>query len=190
MQGKVQAWLEKAKKNAGWLVVFGVVEMVAGFLSIAGPFTAGLTVTVMVGIALLVGGGARLIGAFMADSFGTGALIFVWGLIVSTTGFYFVIRPGIGLESLTLTVAILLFVDGVSRVILSFKLKPVKGWGWMLAGGIASILFSCMVGWEFPASSLWVIGTLVGFSLLSNGFTTITLAGTARQVVGDVQKAA
>jgi uncharacterized membrane protein HdeD (DUF308 family) len=56
-------------------------------------------------------------------------------------------------------------------------------------GGIASILFACMVGWEFPSSSLWVIGTLVGFSLLINGFTTITLAGTARKAVGEVQKA-
>jgi len=189
MQGKVQAWLQTAKQNAGWLVVFGVVEVVAGILSVAGPFVAGLTVTVMVGIALLLGGGARLVGAFMADSFGAGALTFLAGLVVSTTGFYFVIRPGIGLETLTLVVAIVLFVDGVTRAILSFKLKPVDGWGWMLAGGIASILFACMVGWEFPSSSLWVIGTLVGFSLLINGFTTITLAGTARKAVGEVQKA-
>ena len=190
MEGKVQAWLQTAKKNAGWLVVFGVVETVAGILSVAGPFVAGIAVTVMVGIALLLGGGARLVGAFMADSFGAGALIFGWGLVVATTGFYFLIRPGIGLATLTLVVAIVLFVDGVTRVILSFNLKPVKGWGWMLTGGIVSVLFACMVGWELPASSLWVIGTLVGFSLLFNGFTTVTLAGTARKVVGDVQKAA
>jgi uncharacterized membrane protein HdeD (DUF308 family) len=189
MAGKVQQWLETAKQNAGWLIVFGVVEIVAGILSVAGPLVAGLTVAVIVGFALLVAGGARLVGAFMADSFGTGALIFVSGLIVATTGFYFVIRPGIGLETLTLVVAIVLFVDGVSRVILSFKLKPVQGWGWMLTGGIVTVVFACMVGWEFPASSAWVIGTLVGFSLLINGFTTITLAGTARKAVGEVQKA-
>jgi uncharacterized membrane protein HdeD (DUF308 family) len=76
------------------------------------------------------------------------------------------------------------------RVILSFKMKPIQGWGWMLAGGVFSVLFACMIGWQFPASSLWVIGTLVGFSLLFNGFTTITLAGTARKVAGSVAKAA
>jgi uncharacterized membrane protein HdeD (DUF308 family) len=126
----------------------------------------------------------------MADSFGAGALAFLWGLIVSATGFYFVIRPGIGLANLTLVVAMVFFMDGITRVTLSFKIKPVKGWGWMLAGGLFSILFAGMVGWEFPASSLWVVGTLVGFSLLFNGFTTITLAGAAREVVGNVQKAA
>jgi len=190
MESRVQAWLQTAKKNAGWLIVFGVVEIVAGILAIAGPFVAGLAVTVMVGIALLLGGGARLAGAFLADSFGAGALAFVWGLIVTATGFYFVIRPGIGLADLTVVVAIVFLMDGISRVIVAFKLKPIKGWGWMLLGGIVSVVFACMVGLEFPASSLWVIGTLVGFSLLSGGFTTITLAGTARGVVADVQKAA
>ena len=46
-----------------------------------------------------------------------------------------------------------------------------------------------MVGWEFPESSLWVIGTLVGFSLIFNGFTTITVAGTARSAAGAVEDA-
>ena len=189
MKSTVQTWLETAKKNAGWLIVLGILEIIAGVLAVATPFVAGLAVTVMVGVAFLIGGGARLVTAFMADSFGTGALMFLWGLLVATAGFYFVIRPGIGLATLTLVVAMVLFTDGLTRVILSFKLKPVKGWGWMLAGGIVSVLFACMVGWEFPASSLWVVGTLVGFSLLFNGFTTISLAGAARQAAGSVEKA-
>jgi uncharacterized membrane protein HdeD (DUF308 family) len=190
METRVQKWLETAKKNASWLIVLGIVEIVCGILAIGGPWMAGLAVTVMVGIAFLLGGGARLAGAFMADSFGAGTLTFVWGLIVAATGFYFVIRPGIGLESLTLAVALVFFTEGIMRVILSFKMKPIQGWGWMLAGGVFSVLFACMIGWQFPASSLWVIGTLVGFSLLFNGFTTITLAGTARKVAGSVAKAA
>jgi uncharacterized membrane protein HdeD (DUF308 family) len=190
MEGKVHAWLETAKKNAGWLMVLGFVELVAGVLSITGPFVVGLAVAVAVGIALLLAGSARLVGAFMADSFGAGALIFGWGLMIATTGFYFMIRPGVGLETLTLVIAMVLFVDGVTKVVLSLHIKPVKGWGFMLAGGIFSTLFACTVGWNLAASSLWVIGTLVGFSLLMNGFTTITLAGTARQVAGAVAKAA
>ena len=189
MKSTVQGWLEKAKKNAGWLIVLGIVEIVAGILAIGGPFMAGLAVTVMVGIAFLMGGGARLVGAFMADSFGAGALTFLWGLMVTAAGFYFVIRPGVGLTTLTLVVAMVLFMDGISRVIMSFKMKPVKGWGWMLAGGIVSVVFAGMVGWEFPESSLWVIGTLVVFSLVFNGFTTITVAGTARKAAGAVEDA-
>jgi uncharacterized membrane protein HdeD (DUF308 family) len=82
-----------------------------------------------------------------------------------------------------------LFADGILRTIVAFKVKPVKGWGWMLGGGILSVVFAMMIGWEFPASSLWVIGTLVGINLVSAGFTTITLASTARTAAGTIQKA-
>ena len=189
MESNGQYWLEKAKQSAGWLVFFGIVEVVAGFLSIGSPFMAGIAVTIMVGVALLIAGGARVGAAFMADSFGAGALAVLWGLVIAATGFYIIIRPGIGLESLTLVVAMALFLAGILRTLTAFKLKPVNGWGWMLVSGILDLLFSMMIGWQFPASSLWVIGTLVGVSLLFGGFTTITLAGTARKAAGIAEQA-
>ena len=177
-----QSWLQQVKQNAGWLVFLGVVEMIAGVLGIFAPFVAGLAVTVVFGFVLMVGGGARVVGAFKALSFGAGALTFIGGLLLLVTGFYFIARPGIGLESLTLVVMMLLFVDGILRIILSFHMKAVTGWGWMLVGGIVSGLFAVMIGWQFPASSLWVIGTLAGVSLISNGFTMVSVASAARKV--------
>ena len=181
MESIGQSWLQQVKQNAGWLVFLGVVEMVAGVLGIVAPFVAGVAVTMVVGFVLMVGGGARVVGAFKALSFGAGALTFIWGLLLLVTGFYFIARPGIGLESLTLVVMMLLFVDGILRIILSFHMKPVTGWGWMLVGGIVSALFAVMIGWQFPASSQWVIGTLAGVSLISNGFTTVSVASAARK---------
>ena len=181
MEPIAQSWLQQAKKNAGWLVFLGIVEMVAGVLGILAPFVAGVAVTVVVGFLLMVGGAARVVGAFKAQSFGAGALTFGWGLLLLVTGFYFVARPGLGLESLTLVVMMVLFVDGILRVILSFHMKPVTGWGWMLVGGILSVLFAVMIWWQFPASSLWVVGTLAGFSMISNGFTMVSVASAARK---------
>jgi len=178
----VQTWLQQAKKNAGWLMVLGIVEVVAGVLAIMGPLVAGLAAAVMVGLMFMVGGGARLVGAFKANSFGGGALTFLWGLMLVVTGFHFVTRPGLGLESLTLLVMVVLFADGILRIILSFHMRPVQGWGWMLAGGILSVVFSLMIWGQFPASGLWVVGTLVGISLISNGFTTISVTSAARKV--------
>jgi uncharacterized membrane protein HdeD (DUF308 family) len=182
-------WLDSAKKNAGWLMVLGIVEIVAGALAIGGPVVAGLAVTVMVGIAFLMAGGARLVGAFMADSFGAGTLTFLWGLVVAVAGFYFLMRPGAGLLTLTLVIGIALFVDGITRIIVSFKMKPVKGWGWMLAGGILSVIFAVMIGKQFPESGAWLVGTLVGVSLLFEGFTTLSVSGAARAAAREAEKA-
>ena len=189
MADKEQTWLESAKKSAGWLMVLGIIEIVAGILAIGGPLVAGLAVTVMVGIAFLMAGGARLVGAFMADSFGVGALSFLWGLVVAVAGFYFLVRPGAGLITLTLVVAMALFFDGITRIVMSFKMKPVKGWGWMLAGGIVSVIFAVMIGRQFPESGVWLVGTLVGVSLLFEGVTTLSVAGAARAGAKEALKA-
>ena len=187
MNTTVQSWLEQAKKNAGWLVAVGVVEIVAGVVAIVSPLLAGIAVTVMVGFVLVVAGGARIVGAFKADSFGGGTLTLLWGLLILVTGFFFVARPGLGLESLTLTVTLLLFAEGIMRIMLSFKMRPLRGWGWMLGGGILSVVCAVIIWRGYPGSSIWVVGTLVGVSLISNGFTMITVAGGARKLASAAQ---
>ena len=181
METNTSTWLEEAKKNAGWLMFFGVLEIIAGALAIMSPAIAGLTFAVVVGIALVIGGVARLFGGFMADSFGSGALMSIWGLILAGTGFYFVIHPGLGLAALTMVLAVGLFVDGLARIVISLKMKPVSGWGWMLIGAILSIVFAIMIWRQFPLSGAWAVGTLVGISLLSNGFTTVSVARAAKK---------
>ena len=176
-------WSEEAKKNSGWLILLGVIEIVAGVLAIASPAIAGGAIAVLVGIALLIGGVARLLGAFMANSFGAGALTFIWGLILAGTGFAFMVHPGLGLGALTLTLTVVLFVDGLTRIVISFNMKPVTGWGWMLICGILSILLAIMIWRQFPISGVWAIGTLVGFSLLFSGFTTVSVAGAVKKAV-------
>ena len=182
-------WLQHAQKNARSLAILGWVEVFAGILAIVGPLVTGLAVAVVVGVMLMVGGIVRLVEAFKADSLGGGALTFLWGLVLLVMGFHFVTQPGIGLASLTWVVALVLFGDGVMRVILAFHMKPVDGWGWMLAGGMLSVVLAVMIWRQIPESALWVIGTLIGISLISNGITTIFVGKAAGKVVGAVQGA-
>ena len=186
MDTSATTWLDEAKKNAGMLIVFGVVEIIVGVLAIAAPAIAGGAVAVMIGILLVAAGIARLFSAFLADSFGSGTLTFIWGLIVAASGFYFMIRPGLGMATLALLLAVVFFVDGILRVIMSFKMKPVSGWGWMLFGGIVSVVLAIMIWRQFPLSGVWMVGTLVGINLLFSGFTTISVATAAKRAASAV----
>ena len=44
------------RKNAGLTVVSGIVLMIAGMLAVMSPFVAGMSITIMVGAMLAVGG--------------------------------------------------------------------------------------------------------------------------------------
>jgi uncharacterized membrane protein HdeD (DUF308 family) len=178
----VSGWAEQAKKHAGWLVVLGVVTVIAGFLAMASPLLAGLSVTVLIGIAMVIAGVARTIGAFHAGSFGQGALAFIGGIFTFVAGVILAARPGIGLATLTLVLGGYLLVDGISGAVLAFHVRPEKGWGWMLFSAVMGVVLGILLLKDWPLSGVWAIGTLVGINLVFAGFTFISVGSTARSV--------
>jgi len=178
----VSGWAEQAKKHAGWLVVLGVVTVIAGFLAMASPLLAGLSVTVLIGIAMVIAGVARTIGAFQAGSFGQGALAFVGGILTFAAGVILAAKPGIGLATLTLVLGGYLLVDGISGALLAFHVRPEKGWGWMLFSAAMGVVLGILLLKEWPLSGVWAVGTLVGINLVFTGFTFVSVGSTARSV--------
>ena len=178
----ISDWAEHAKQHAGWIVVLGVLTVIAGVLAMVAPLLSGLTVSVLIGFAMVIGGVARLVGAFHAGSFGRGTLAFIGGIFTFVAGIVLVFRPGVGLATLTLVLGVYLLVDGVSGTILAFHVKPEKGWGWMLFSAAMAVLLGILLLKEWPVSGLWAIGTLVGINLLFAGFSIISIGSAARGV--------
>ena len=176
----ISNWAQEVKKNAGWLVALGVLTVIAGFLSIGSPMLGGVAVSVLIGIAMLIGGVARTVGVFRAGSFGQGALALIGGILTFVGGVILVTRPGVGLASLTLLLGAYLLVDGISGTLLAFHVRPEKGWGWMLFSAAMGLLLGILLLREWPLSGLWAIGTLVGINLLFAGFSIISIGSAAR----------
>jgi uncharacterized membrane protein HdeD (DUF308 family) len=182
----VSAWAQHAAKSAGWLIALGVVTVLTGFMAVASPLIAGLSVTVLVGIAMVIAGVARTIGAFRAGSFGQGALALIGGILSLVAGVVMVARPGLGLEALTLMLGAYLLVDGVSGAALAFQVRPHRGWGWMLLGAVLGVILGFMLLKEWPLSGLWAVGTLVGINLISSGATLVSVGSAARGLAKQV----
>jgi len=189
----VSGWVQEAKKNAGWLVALGVLTAIAGCLAIASPLLSGLTVVVLIGIALAIGGVARTIAAFSAGSFGQGTLAFIGGILTFGAGLVLAARPGIGLATLTLMLGGYLLVDGISSAILAFHVRPERGWGSLLFSAVMGVILGFLLLREWPLSGAWAIGTLVGVNLLVSGFSLISVGSAARSLaerVSSLQRAA
>jgi len=176
-------WAEHAKKNAGMIVILGIVTVIAGFLAVVMPWASGVGVTMIVGFALIFGGVARLIAAFHAGSFGRGTLAFIGGALCVLGGAIMMARPGVGLAVLTLMIGAYLLVDGIFGAVLAFHVRPEKGWGMMLFSAALSVLLGFFLLSEWPLTGLWAIGTLVGINLLFAGFSMISVGSAARKLV-------
>jgi len=177
------------KKDSTMLMILGVATVILGVVAMMTPMITGVAVALMVGILLIAGGIARTIFAFKCKSWGKGILVFVLGLLTLLVGLYMVARPGVALATLTLVLAAFFVVDGIFEIIEAFDLKPIKGWGWMLFGGIVSILLGFMIWREWPFSGAWAVGILVGIKLIFAGWAMVGIGAAGRSVAGGAEEA-
>lgn len=69
-----------------------------------------------------------------------------------------------------------------------FQLKPERGWGWLLIGGIVTLALAVMIWRRWPVSGTWAIGTLFGINILFSGRGMIFSGGAMRSAVREVGK--
>lgn len=173
-------WIEEARKNAGLLIFLGMLTVVFGVLAIASPFITGVAVAMLVGFLLLFAGIARIAHAFKSKHWGAG----IWGAFVGflgvAAGLLMLVRPLVGLAWLALLLAIYFLVAGVCEILTAFKIKPHRGWGWVLFNGLVAVLLGFLIWQQWPVSGAWAVGVLVGVHILITGFMMVSLGAGAR----------
>jgi uncharacterized membrane protein HdeD (DUF308 family) len=190
MAEAVEAPIARAvKKDSTSVMILGIITIVLGVLSMMAPLMAGIAIALSVGVLLIMGGIMRTLFAFKCKSWGKGILVFLLGLLTLVVGFYMVSRPGAALATLTLFLAAYFVVDGIIEIIEAFDLKPINGWGWMLFGGIVSLLLGVMLWRQWPISGAWAIGTLFGIKLIFAGFAMTGIGVAGRSIAGAAEDA-
>ncbi len=167
-------------------ILWGVLLIVFGMVAVGLPFLAAVAVTGLVAWLIVLAGVVHLMLAFRAH--GAGSMI--WKLLVGIAyvcfGGYLIWRPLVGVASLTLLLATLFLVEGVLDIILFFKMRPMQGSGWVLTDGIVTLLLGALIYLQWPTSSAWAIGTLVGISLIFSGVARVMMSLAVRKVADGV----
>jgi uncharacterized membrane protein HdeD (DUF308 family) len=163
-------------------ILWGVLLIVAGVVAIGSPFVAAVAVNVVIAWLIVLAGVFHLILAFQAHRAGS----VIWKLLVGVAyigfGTYMVMQPAIAVASLTLLLASLFLIEGVLCIVLYFQMRAMGGSAWILADGIITLVLGLMIYMQWPSSSAWAIGTLVGVSLIMSGVSRVMLSMTVRKV--------
>jgi len=172
-----------AKESVGWSIALSVLMILTGVLAIVIPPVAGIAVLVVVAWLLMFSGAAHLVFAWHTRTAGGMVWELLLGILYILVGVYALLNPVAGLASLTLVLAIYLFMEAVLELILSFRLRPLAGSNWLLIDGIITLILAVLIWRSWPSSSEWVIGTLVGISMLFSGAARLSLSLAARRAV-------
>jgi uncharacterized membrane protein HdeD (DUF308 family) len=174
-----------AKESVGWSIGLSVLMIIAGVLAIVIPPVAGLTVLLVVAWLLMFSGAFHFVFAWHTRTSGAMIWELLLGVLYIAVGAYALVHPAAGLASLTLLLAAYLFVEGVLELVLSFRLRPMAGSTWLLFDGIVTLILGVLIWRTWPSSSEWVIGTLVGISMLFSGVSRLGISLAARRVLGE-----
>ncbi len=172
-----------AKESVGWSVGLSVLMIIAGVLAIVIPPVAGLTVLLIVAWLLIFSGAFHFVFAWHTRTAGGSIWEVLLGILYLSVGVYALLHPVAGLASLTLLLAGYLFVEGVLELVLSFRLRPMRGSSWLLLDGVVTLILGILIWRTWPSSTEWVIGTLVGISMLFSGISRLAISLAARHVL-------
>ena len=169
------------QRASRWVMILGIVMIIAGVLAVFAPAPAALATSLFFAAMFILGGAAQIAHAVATRTHDGFAWKLLSGIAMGVLGVLFAVFPVAGIASLALLVGALLLANGVCSVMLAFRLRPKKGWGWVLFDGALSIVLAALIAIGWPATSIPIIGLLTGFALISGGVWRIVLARALRE---------
>jgi uncharacterized membrane protein HdeD (DUF308 family) len=178
MSTAMEAIAHRSSKSS---LILAIILILLGVLAITLPTATSIGAVKVLGWLIIFGGFAQLVHAFQSEGVGRIAWKILVALLYLVGGAYLLANPLLGVAGLTLALAIFFFAEGVMDLLAYFGTQRNDRSGWLLFHGIVSVVFGLIIWTQWPSSSLWVIGTIVGISMFMSGFSRLFMALEARK---------
>lgn len=160
-------WLNEAANNWGRVVFVGVLDVIAGILSLVWPGITLIVLSVVLGISLLVSG----IGSLGLGSRARNGWIITLGVLTVIAGIIILFRPGTGLVVIAVMAAIYMLFTGIADLTLAFS-APVGRVMFGILGVLGIIAGIILIA--NPGAALLTVALVVGISFLVRGLGEIS----------------
>lgn len=177
-------------KNSKVSLIMGALLIILGIVAIAQPAVSTIFAETWFALILASAGATKLVYGFQTRNEGGLVWKLLLGVLYIATGVMLFVYPLTGILTLTLLLGGFLLTEGVFELILAFRLRPQQNWTWSLVNGIVTLVLGGMVWFQWPFNAPWLIGTLVGVSVLFTGISRVMLSLNARSALNPSDQAA
>jgi uncharacterized membrane protein HdeD (DUF308 family) len=136
----VQAFQPESPGHRIWLVLMGLVALVAAFFAIFSPAVTAVALTWILGIWLIVRGAFEVLGAFSSDRQTPRWLLLASAALSLLLGLLFVLNPGGSAVGLAVWLGITAIVWGVVFLVMGLAVRRELGAGGRPARGDAPVV--------------------------------------------------
>lgn len=171
-----RAGLERASSKWWVFLALGAVSAVLGIVLMFDLFAAVTTLALLVALGLVVTG----VGELMTAGRYRSTLGYVAGGVLVVGGILAAVWPDITLWILAVIVGVDFVISGIARIMGALSLR-VEGWGWLLFGGVLSVVVG-VLALVWPGATILVLGLLLGIRMLLFGISEIMFGLSLHQV--------
>lgn len=164
---------DNIKANKSLYIFNGVMFMVLGIIALLSPLIAAEFLFILIGCILFVTGLFQGVVSYATKRHWS---YYVTAGIAFLAGALLILQPEAGIYIFGMIIAVFLIVQGIMQIFYAGVYAPFKGWGWMLASGLLSILLAVFIYIGWPLSAAWLFGFLIAINLLMFGFALLTIA--------------
>ncbi len=164
------------------VVAVGVVLVLCGLLALSTVVAATLASVLFVGTLMMVAGVAEIIHALGVRRWSRFFLWVALGTLYTLAGFSVFVNPELAAGVLTLLLGAGLVAAGILRIVLAAEMREGGAWGWVAVSGAITALLGVMILFQWPQSSLYVLGLFLGFDLLFAGIGWLTMGLALRRL--------
>ncbi|WP_423063687.1 HdeD family acid-resistance protein [Candidiatus Paracoxiella cheracis] len=174
--------MDSAQHHRKHYVLEGIVLIILGILAIFLPAFTTLSLTLLIGWILLIGGIIQLYRTFKGVKASSFWISLINCLLAIIIGILLLLYPLHGMMFLTLLLGIFFLFQGITQIAMGIQIKPISNnWGFLVVSGIVSIILSILIWIKWPSISSWFIGLLVGINLLLFGISLLFFSKKVQQ---------
>lgn len=160
-----------------WIIA-GVLLIIVGIYCLCNPDVGLLTLSLYIGIAMLISGIIDIVifAKWNGKMFGAGWFL-ADGILTVLLALFLLFNEAFTMLTLPFIFGMWLLFSGINQFVNSFELQSlgVKGWGWLTALGVLLALVGFFSLFD-PVANLFALSILMGILLVCEGIAAIVRA--------------
>jgi uncharacterized membrane protein HdeD (DUF308 family) len=164
---------EAADRSRRRLRIGYAILIASGTLSVVAPLIAGLSISLVWGLAILVAGLAHGILAFGVRERGASLCLTLVSIAFLVVAMTLLAKRDVAVATATLAVAASFLIEAATEVAYFVIARPRSDSMWALVNAIPTILIALAICSDWLRSSTWGLGIVVGIALIVSGLTWI-----------------
>lgn len=176
--------IKKLGKNWGWFLVYGLLLLALGLLSLFQPREMTSTLALIFGIAIVIAGVFDIVAAIASDEEGLRWPGILMGIIAIVLGFVVIRHREAAIAVVGLILGAYWLIRGIVMMVTGITGHEVPGRIWRILGGLVfTVLGAYVLGFPTtgPAVVVWILGLLLVAAGLLEIIMSFAIRSAAKQ---------